>query len=39
LHDGRYATLREVLSATDGKMGQVSHLDGDDLDAIELPRE
>ncbi len=27
MHDGRYATLRELLVASDGRMGSVAHLD------------
>jgi mono/diheme cytochrome c family protein len=34
-HDGRYATLREVLTHSDGQMGKTGHLSGDDLDALE----
>ena len=34
-HDGRYATLHELLVATDGKMGHTSHLTPADLDALE----
>jgi mono/diheme cytochrome c family protein len=33
-HDGRYATLPELLRATDGKMGSTSHLSSADLDAL-----
>lgn len=34
-HDGRYATLRDVLVKTDGTMGHTKHLTNDDLDALE----
>jgi mono/diheme cytochrome c family protein len=34
-HDGRYATLRDLLKLSDGKMGQTSHLGEADLDALE----
>jgi DNA-binding beta-propeller fold protein YncE/mono/diheme cytochrome c family protein len=34
-HDGRYASLRELLVASDGKMGKTSHLSKDDVDALE----
>jgi mono/diheme cytochrome c family protein len=34
-HDGRYATLRDLLVGTSGTMGQTSHLSKDDLDALE----
>jgi mono/diheme cytochrome c family protein len=33
-HDGRYATLRELLRATDGNMGSTGHLNDADLDAL-----
>lgn len=33
-HDGRYSTIRELLVATDGKMGKVGHLPTKDLDAL-----
>ena len=35
-HDGRYATIRDLLEATDGKMGKVSHLGEEDLAALEV---
>ncbi len=34
-HDGRYATLRDVLTHTGGAMGQTSELSPDELDALE----
>jgi cytochrome c peroxidase/DNA-binding beta-propeller fold protein YncE len=34
-HDGRYATLRDVLTHTDGAMGHTGHLSSEDLDALE----
>jgi mono/diheme cytochrome c family protein len=34
-HDGRYATLRDVLTHTEGQMGNPGHLSGEDLDALE----
>jgi cytochrome c peroxidase len=34
-HDGRYATLRELLDGTDGSMGHTKHLSSKDLDALE----
>jgi len=34
-HDGRHASLRALLVASDGKMGRVSHLAPADLDALE----
>jgi cytochrome c peroxidase len=34
-HDGRYATLREVLLGADGSMGHVSQLSPHDLAALE----
>jgi cytochrome c peroxidase len=34
-HDGRYASLRELLVATDGMMGKTSQLSPQDLDALE----
>jgi len=34
MHDGRYATLREVLSRTDGKMGHTGHLAEADIQAL-----
>jgi cytochrome c peroxidase len=34
-HDGRYATLRDVLSHTDGAMGHTGQLSPEDLDALE----
>jgi len=34
-HDGRYKTLRELLVASDGKMGHTAHLTASDLDALE----
>jgi len=33
-HDGRYATLRDLLVATDGKMGFTQHLNATDFDAL-----
>ncbi|HVH45183.1 MAG TPA: hypothetical protein VM925_22680 [Labilithrix sp.] len=33
-HDGRYATLGELLRATDGKMGNTGHLGPADIDAL-----
>lgn len=33
-HDGRYATLEELLRAADGKMGHTAHLSDDDLGAL-----
>lgn len=33
-HDGRYATLPQLLRATDGAMGSTSHLSPDDFDAL-----
>ena len=35
LHDGRYGSLKDLLAATDGKMGQTSHLSNGDLNALE----
>lgn len=34
-HDGRYATLRELLEKTDGTMGKTGHLSVADRDALE----
>jgi len=34
-HDGRYATLNELLKGSDGKMGKTKHLSDSDLDALE----
>lgn len=34
MHDGRYATLREMLVATDGKMGFTRQLDDADMGAL-----
>lgn len=34
-HDGRYATLRDVLVETDGTMGHTRHLKSGDIDALE----
>jgi mono/diheme cytochrome c family protein len=34
-HDGRYATLRELLLVTDGTMGKAKHLAPADVDALE----
>jgi len=34
-HDGRYATLRELLTDGASAMGSTKHLDGRDLDALE----
>jgi cytochrome c peroxidase len=34
-HDGRYKTLRELLVASDGKMGKTKHLSKGDLGALE----
>lgn len=34
-HDGRFATLRDVLSQADGDMGHTKHLSDADLDALE----
>ncbi len=34
-HDGRYESLRELLTKTSGKMGKTSHLAPADLDALE----
>jgi len=33
-HDGRYATLRELLRGTDGNMGSTGHLSDTELDAL-----
>ncbi len=35
-HDGRYGTLRELLTASDGKMGHTAQLSQDDLIALEV---
>jgi mono/diheme cytochrome c family protein len=34
MHDGRYATLRELLVESDGKMGFTRHLDDADMGAL-----
>jgi DNA-binding beta-propeller fold protein YncE len=34
-HDGRYATLRDLLIGSDGKMGHTRHLSPEDIDALE----
>ncbi len=34
-HDGRYASLKELLDATDGTMGKTKHLAAADRDALE----
>ncbi len=34
-HDGRYATLQELLRKSDGSMGATRHLHDDDLAALE----
>jgi DNA-binding beta-propeller fold protein YncE/mono/diheme cytochrome c family protein len=34
-HDGRYATLAELLRDSDGKMGHTKHLSAGDLEALE----
>jgi len=34
-HDGRYATLAELLKDSDGRMGHTAHLSTDDLKALE----
>lgn len=34
-HDGRYATLRDLLTAADRKMGHTQQLSNDDLEALE----
>lgn len=34
-HDGRYATLSELLRDSDGRMGHTAHLSADDLKALE----
>lgn len=34
-HDGRYATLRDLLRDVDGAMGHTKHLSSDDLGALE----
>ncbi|MBX3197943.1 MAG: hypothetical protein KF894_07335 [Labilithrix sp.] len=34
-HDGRYASLSELLTKTDGKMGHTKHLSANDLEALE----
>jgi len=33
-HDGRYATLSELLRKSDGKMGHTKHLTNADMDAL-----
>jgi cytochrome c peroxidase len=34
-HDGRYATLHELLHNVDGKMGHTSQLSDSDIEALE----
>jgi cytochrome c peroxidase len=34
-HDGRYKTLRDLLTSADRSMGHTKHLSSDDLDALE----
>jgi DNA-binding beta-propeller fold protein YncE len=34
-HDGRYATLKDLLKGSDGKMGKTKQLSAPDLDALE----
>jgi cytochrome c peroxidase len=34
-HDGRYATLRDLLTNVDGNMGHTKHLSDGDLEALE----
>ena len=34
-HDGRYQTLRQLLLASDGKMGHTAQLSNADLNALE----
>lgn len=34
-HDGRYASLTELLRESDGKMGHTKHLTGNELEALE----
>ncbi|MCW5831419.1 MAG: cytochrome C peroxidase [Labilithrix sp.] len=34
-HDGRYTSLNELLTKSDGKMGRTKHLSANDLDALE----
>ncbi len=34
-HDGRYATLRDLLVQSDGQMGHTKHLSSDELTALE----
>ena len=34
-HDGRYATLRDLITGSAGKMGEIKHLGEDDLAALE----
>jgi cytochrome c peroxidase len=34
-HDGRYGTLRELLTGVDGAMGKTKHLTPEELDALE----
>ncbi len=34
-HDGRYATLRDLIAGSAGKMGETKHLGEDDLAALE----
>jgi cytochrome c peroxidase len=33
-HDGRFATLRDMLDSTSGTMGKTSHLSAADKDAL-----
>ncbi len=33
-HDGRYATLKELIKGSDGKMGKTKHLNDADVDAL-----
>ena len=35
-HDGRYASLRDLLEGTDGKMGHTKHLSDEDLEALRI---
>ena len=34
-HDGRYKTLRDLITGSDGKMGSTAHLTARELDALE----
>ena len=34
-HDGRYATLRALLTGSDGNMGHTNHRSSTELDALE----